>query len=90
MNAISMNNLWNYLQGLSLSASNRQWLAERLMNFSEKTAKETEKTLDGLTFPKIPKDYQVSDEVLNMACEPFPADFNVDLELDEMWEERAR
>ena len=31
MNAISMNNLWNYLQGLSLTASNRKWLAEKLI-----------------------------------------------------------
>ena len=26
-----MNNLWTYLQGLSLTASNRKWLAERLV-----------------------------------------------------------
>lgn len=36
MNAISMNNLWNYLQGLSLSANNRRWLAEKLMENVEK------------------------------------------------------
>ena len=30
MNAVSMNNLWSYLQGLSLTARNRRWLAERL------------------------------------------------------------
>ena len=36
MNAISMNNLWNYLQGLSLSASNQRWLAERLLENAEK------------------------------------------------------
>ena len=30
MNAVSMNNLWSYLQGLSLTASNRKWLAEKL------------------------------------------------------------
>ena len=30
MNAVSMNNLWSYIQGLSLTASNRRWLAERL------------------------------------------------------------
>ena len=29
MNAISMSNLWTYLQGLSLTADNWQWLAER-------------------------------------------------------------
>lgn len=31
MNAVSMNNLWAYIQGLSLTASNRKWLAERLI-----------------------------------------------------------
>ena len=30
MNAVSMNHLWSYLQGLSLTASNRKWLAENL------------------------------------------------------------
>ena len=30
MNAVSMNILWTYIQGLSLTASNRKWLAERL------------------------------------------------------------
>ena len=34
MNAISMNNLWSYLQGLSLSASNQRWLGERLIEAS--------------------------------------------------------
>ena len=29
MDAVSMNNLWTYLQGLSLTADNWQWLAER-------------------------------------------------------------
>ena len=31
MDAVSMNNLWSYLQGLSLTASNRKWLAEKLI-----------------------------------------------------------
>ena len=31
MNAVSLNNLWNYLQSLSLTASNRKWLAEKLI-----------------------------------------------------------
>jgi hypothetical protein len=34
MNAISLNNLWSYLQGLSLSASNQRWLGERVMEAS--------------------------------------------------------
>lgn len=31
MNTVSLNNLWKYLEGLSLSESNRRWLSERLM-----------------------------------------------------------
>lgn len=34
MNAVSLNNLWTYLQGLSLSASNQRWLGERLIEAS--------------------------------------------------------
>lgn len=34
MNAISLNNLWSYLEGLSLSASNQRWLGERLIEAS--------------------------------------------------------
>ena len=34
MNAVSLNNLWSYLQGLSLSASNQRWLDERLIEAS--------------------------------------------------------
>ncbi len=30
MNAISLNNLWSYLQGLTLTASNKRWLADHL------------------------------------------------------------
>ncbi len=33
-----MNNLWNYLEGLSLSARNRKWLAERLTSHDTKKA----------------------------------------------------
>ena len=34
MNTASLNNLWSYLQGLSLSASNKRWLGERLIEAS--------------------------------------------------------
>ena len=34
MNATSLNNLWSYLQGLSLSANNKRWLGERLIESS--------------------------------------------------------
>lgn len=34
MNSIAMNNLWSYLKGLSLTASNQRWLGERLIEAS--------------------------------------------------------
>ena len=42
-NAISLNNLWNYLQGLSLSASNQRWLGERLIEASAARTEEDNK-----------------------------------------------
>ena len=92
MNAISMNSLWSYLQGLSLTANNRKWLAERLVeSLSEvDSVKETETNVKTLVFPKIPKDYKPSPEVLAMSCGSLPKDFDADIELDNMWEEWAR
>lgn len=49
MNAISMNNLWNYLQGLSLTASNRKWLAEKLVEPQADTVMNDEDIRQGLT-----------------------------------------
>ena len=90
MNAVSMNNLWNYLQGLSLTASNQRWLAERLLESSEK-----ESVVEGiprkkLVFPKIGKDFKVSQEVLDMVCGTLPEDFDFDKEIEMMWEELAQ
>ena len=34
MNTVSLNHLWSYLQGLSLTASNQRWLSERLIEAS--------------------------------------------------------
>ena len=31
MTTLALNNLWNYLRGLSLSQSDREWLAEKLI-----------------------------------------------------------
>ena len=88
MNAISLNNLWSYIQGLSLTASNQRWLASHLMEAAESVEKKQRKA--ELVFPKIPKDYKPSAKVMAMTCGPLPKDFNLDKELDEMWEERAR
>lgn len=45
MNAVSLNNLWSYSQGLSLSASNQRWLGERLIEASTVNAAPTEEEM---------------------------------------------
>ena len=42
MTSYALNNLWNYLQGLSLSRSDREWLAGKLIEPIEKTSAEAE------------------------------------------------
>ena len=48
MNAVSLNNLWNYLQGLSLSVSNQRWLGERLIEASNAAKVKSAKTSPSL------------------------------------------
>ena len=49
MNAVAMNNLLNYLQELSLTASNRKWLADKLIEPLEDTVSESDvEILDGI------------------------------------------
>lgn len=88
MNTASLNHLWSYLQGLSLTASNQRWLATHLMEAAANAESKSQKK--ELVFPKIPKDYKPSAKVLAMTCGPLPKGFDLDKELDEMWEERAK
>ena len=44
MNTVSLNNLWDYIKGLSLTASNQRWLAERLMEASTGSLSDEEDT----------------------------------------------
>jgi len=37
MTAFALNNLWTYLQGLSLSQTDREWLASKLIMPKERT-----------------------------------------------------
>ena len=45
MTKMALNNLWRYLQGLSLSASNQRWLGERLIEASAKHGAATEEDM---------------------------------------------
>jgi hypothetical protein len=83
----AMSNLWNYLRGLSLSSEDRHWLADKLVENTEK--KESKKAKD-LVFPKIGADFKPSPEILAMSCGPLPEGFDIEKELDIMWEEWAK
>ena len=47
MTTFALNNLWNYLKGLSLSQSDREWLANKLIMPSTKA--ETDSAKDSMT-----------------------------------------
>jgi hypothetical protein len=64
MNAISLNNLWNYLQGLSLTASNQRWLGERLIEASTAAKYKSIKTTVGLRQHTLKHRSGLSDEEL--------------------------
>lgn len=51
MTTVAMNNLWAYIQGLSLSQRNRKWLAEKLIEPSDdaKTAQQKAYVKETLT-----------------------------------------
>ena len=85
-NSSTVNNLWNLIQDLSLTSTDRHWLADKL------TESTVEQSAEGkeLVFPKLPKGYKPSPEILAMSCGPLPKGFDVDKELDNMWEEWAR
>ena len=84
MNAISLNHLWSYLQGLSLTASNQRWLGERLIEAADNVEK---KHKAELVFPKIPKDYNPSAEVMAMTLGKLPEGVDLEKELENRWQE---
>ena len=83
----AMGNLWKYLQGLALSYDDRHWLAGKLLESKDSKTKKTKKNL---VFPHISEDFKPSPEILALSCGPLPKDFDVEKELNNMWEEWAR
>ena len=96
MNAISLNNLWSYLQGLTLTASNKRWLADHLYESARKEEqpmtreemlaeaarirKQKEKEL-WATMPKVSKEELVpSQEILDIVKDIEPMPDDVDIE----------
>ena len=72
------------MQGLSLSSEDRHWLADKLLEKKEK--KETKE----LVFPHIEDDFKLSPKLQEMVLGPVPDGFDIDKELEQMWEERAK
>ncbi|MCH5309635.1 MAG: hypothetical protein J1E58_07205 [Prevotella sp.] len=87
MNTTALNNLWSYLQGLSLTASNQRWLASHLIAAADSMEGERG---EGIVFPKIPKDYKPSDKVMAMTLGALPKDVDLEKELEERWQEWAK
>lgn len=83
-----MGNLWSYIQGLYLSEKERIWLADRLLEDTHEGKPKMAKKK--LVFPHINEDFQPSEKVLSMSCGPLPEGFDIDKELEKMWEERAK
>lgn len=75
MNSLSLNSLWAYLQSLSLTASNKKWLAEHLFE----AAKEKTGEIGGKKKLQISEeDLILSQEVIEPVKDitPLPADFD--------------
>ena len=75
---ISMNTVLNFLHSMSLSTSNKQWLAEHLYE-EVKAERKAAATTDG--WPKIRReDMHISPEVMKLVedIEPLPDDFDYD------------
>ena len=88
---VSLQSIWSLLSDLSIES--KKWLIGRLNEDIEKNTNSTpihesmEKKLD---FPKLPKDFKVSQEVLDNVLGPLPDGLDCDKLTDEMWEEFAK
>lgn len=85
--SLSLNDIYAMLA--TLTNDNKQWLADKLIQDVQASKVETKKQ-KVLKFPKIPKDFKVSQEVMDMVVGKLPDDFDYDKEIDDMYMERAR
>ena len=79
MNAISLNNLWSYLQSLSLTTSNKKWLADHLY---EAVSKESGTAKFRKKFTITKEDLVLSDDILEIVKDitPLPSDYDFEQE----------
>ncbi|MDE6721256.1 MAG: hypothetical protein K2J84_03795 [Bacteroidaceae bacterium] len=67
MTSVALNNLWNYLQGLQLTARNKDWLMEKLHESKQEQALSNE-------IVKIPKRYRTDPYKVSPSGDPYWAD----------------
>lgn len=48
MSTAALQNLWNYIQGMSLSDRNKQWLADRLLESKSSKKNELDMAIDDI------------------------------------------
>lgn len=77
MNALSLNSLWSYIQSLSLTASNKKWLADHLYEAVKEEAKADKR---GKRLQITQDDLILSADMLEpvKGITPLPADFDFD------------
>lgn len=86
MSILTVNDIYTMLS--HLDADDKKWLAYRLLDdVSKETAVEKSARL---VYPKLPKDFEVSDPVKKLVVAPVPEDFDFNAETDKMWEELAK
>ena len=71
MTAVGMNNLWNYIQGLSLSAKNQAWLAARLTEASLQQKTKNKKKKLSKEIEAIPEEYRCDPYEISPSGDPF-------------------
>ena len=76
MNAISLNNLWSYLQGLTLTTSNKRWLAKHLYEDAKEEEREAKPRQE---FHIDAEDLVLSQDMLEPLKDitPLPQDFDI-------------
>ena len=86
MNTLSISEIYTMLS--HLDRYNKQWLADRLMaDVNEETLSHKEANV---SYPKIPKDFEISDSVRGMVMGHLPEGFDFEAETDKMWEGLAK
>lgn len=83
MNTVSLNNLWNYLQGLKLTSSNKKWLADHLYQSALSQSQHDQQAEEEFweNAPLLTQDDLIpSQEILSIVSEVEPMPQDIDAE----------